>query len=80
MNEEPVQEYRPVRHQVERRVRPDRRTGMERRITDRRNRQVPVLVERRGRTERRSRVERRSFEPRRQLKDRRGSGLTFTSS
>lgn len=71
---------RPNRHQVERRVRPERRSGLDRRITDRRVRQVPVLVERRGRTERRSRVERRSPQQRRQLKDRRGSGLTFTSS
>jgi hypothetical protein len=71
---------RPLRHQIERRVRPDRRSGLDRRITERRLRQVTVLVERRGRTERRSRVERRRYEPRRQLKDRRGSGLTFTSS
>lgn len=80
MNEERAPEYRSTRYHVERRVRPDRRSGIERRISDRRNRLVAVLVERRGRTERRSRVERRSFEPRRQLKDRRGSGLTFTAS
>jgi len=64
---------------VERRVRPERRSGLDRRVVERRGRQVPVLVERRGRTERRSRVERRSPQPRRHLKDRRGSGLMFTS-
>jgi len=65
-------EHREIRHHVERRVRPDRRSGLDRRITERRVRGAPVLVERRGRTERRSRVERRSFQPRRRLKDRRG--------
>jgi hypothetical protein len=70
-------EHRPIRHQVERRVRPERRSGLDRRITERRQRKTPVLVERRGLVDRRSRVERRSFGPRRQLKDRRGSGLTF---
>ena len=65
---------REIRHHVERRVRPDRRSGLDRRITERRVRGAPVLVERRGRTERRSRVERRSVLPRRQQKDRRGSG------
>jgi hypothetical protein len=58
-------------------VRPDRRTGLDRRIAERRLRRSAVFVERRGLTERRSRVERRSFRPRRQLKDRRGSGLTL---
>ncbi|PYP96522.1 MAG: hypothetical protein DMD38_07895 [Gemmatimonadetes bacterium] len=72
-------EHRPTRHQVERRVRPDRRSGLDRRVTERRGRQVPVVVERRGRTERRSRVERRSLQPRRQSRDRR-SGRKFTSS
>ena len=67
-------ERREIRHQVERRVRPDRRSGLDRRITERRLRRAPVLVDRRGRTERRSRVERRSFQPRRQQKDRRSSG------
>jgi hypothetical protein len=62
------------RHHVERRVRPDRRSGLDRRIAERRHRVVAVLVERRGRTERRSRIERRSPTPRRQFKDRRGSG------
>jgi hypothetical protein len=71
---------RPMRHHVERRVRPDRRSGLDRRITERRLHPVTVLVERRGVTERRSRIERRSPDPRRHLKDRRGSGLTFTSS
>jgi hypothetical protein len=70
-------EYREVRHRLERRVRPDRRSGLDRRITERRSRVVPVLVERRGHMDRRSRIERRS-QPRRQLKDRRGSGLLFT--
>ena len=73
-------ERRPIRHHVERRVRPDRRSGLERRITERRQRGVAVLVERRGLTERRSRIERRSTDPRRHLKDRRGSGLNFTST
>jgi hypothetical protein len=73
-------EQRPIRHHVERRVRPDRRSGLDRRIADRRQRRVPVLVERRGLTERRSRIERRSTEPRRHLRDRRGSGLSFTSA
>lgn len=62
---------------MERRVRPERRTGMDRRIAERRQRRTAVLVERRGLSDRRSRVERRSFQPRRQLKDRRGSGLTL---
>jgi len=70
-------EYRPSRHQVERRVRPERRSGLDRRITERRQRTTAVLVERRGLTDRRSRVERRTYESRRHLKDRRGSGLTF---
>ncbi|HET9386665.1 MAG TPA: hypothetical protein VFO67_16145 [Gemmatimonadales bacterium] len=75
----PVQEYSQVRHRVERRVRPDRRTGLDRRITERRVRQVPVMVERRvlGGWDRRSRGERRSSNPRRRLKDRRGSWLTL---
>jgi hypothetical protein len=68
---------RENRHHVERRVRPERRSGLDRRITERRVRGAPVLVERRGRTERRSRVERRSIEPRRQLKDRRRSGRSL---
>jgi hypothetical protein len=74
-----VQEYAQVRHLVERRVRPDRRSGLDRRITDRRVREVPVMVERRGLggADRRSRVERRSPQPRRQLQNRRGSGLTL---
>jgi hypothetical protein len=74
-----VQEYSQVRHRVERRVRPDRRTGLDRRITERRLRQVAVLVERRGLggSDRRSRVERRSPDPRRKQNDRRGSGLTL---
>jgi hypothetical protein len=74
-----VQEYAEVRHRVERRVRPDRRSGLDRRITERRVRKVAVMVERRGLggSDRRSRVERRSLSPRRQLKDRRGSGLTL---
>jgi hypothetical protein len=69
---------RELRHRVERRVRPDRRSGLDRRVVERRVRSFAVVVERRGRTERRSRVERRSAAPRRRLKDRRGSGLSFT--
>lgn len=74
-----MQEYWQVRHRVERRVRPERRTGLDRRITERRVQKVAVVVERRGLggSDRRSRVERRSPEPRRKLKDRRGSGLTL---
>jgi hypothetical protein len=74
-----VQEYPEIRHLVERRVRSDRRRGLDRRITDRRLRQVAVMVERRalGGADRRGRVERRSPSPRRRLKDRRGSGLTL---
>jgi hypothetical protein len=67
-----------LRHRVERRVRPDRRSGLDRRVVERRARALTVLVERRGRTERRGRVERRAALPRRVLKDRRGSGLSFT--
>jgi hypothetical protein len=70
-------EQRPIRHHVERRVRPERRSGLDRRITERRQRKTGVLVERRGLADRRSRVERRTFGPRRKLKDRRGSGLTM---
>jgi len=70
--------HRPIRHQVERRVRPERRSGLDRRITERRQRKTAVLVERRGLADRRSRVERRTYDSRRQLKDRRGSGLTFS--
>ncbi|MGE5801113.1 MAG: hypothetical protein ACM358_02540 [Gemmatimonadota bacterium] len=60
-------------------MRPERRTGLDRRITERRVRKVAVMVERRalGGSDRRSRVERRSPDPRRKLKDRRGSGLTL---
>jgi len=72
-----MDEPRQPRHHVERRVRPERRSGLDRRIAERRQRNSSVLVERRGRTERRGRVERRSPEPRRKLKDRRGSGLKF---
>ena len=71
-------EYSEVRHRLERRVRPDRRTGLDRRITERRTRDVAVLVERRGQMERRSSIERRALRSRRQLRDRRGSGLSFT--
>jgi len=70
-------ERRQPRHQVERRVRPERRSGLDRRITERRQRKTAVLVDRRGLSERRSRVERRSFKQRRHLRDRRGSGLSF---
>lgn len=72
-----MDEYREVRHHVERRVRPERRSGLDRRIVERRLRDLTVLVDRRGVIDRRSRVERRSFTPRRRLRDRRGSGLTF---
>jgi hypothetical protein len=68
-------EHRPIRHHVERRVRPDRRSGLDRRITERRHRKTVVVVERRGLIDRRSRVERRTPESRRHLKDRRGSGI-----
>jgi hypothetical protein len=71
-------QYREVRHRLERRVRPDRRSGLDRRITDRRFRSVGVLVERRGLMERRTQIERRSSNSRRQLRDRRGSGLSFS--
>jgi len=70
-------EHQPIRHHVERRVRPERRSGLDRRISDRRHRKTAVLVERRGLADRRSRVERRTFGARRKLKDRRGSGLTM---
>lgn len=70
-------EHRPIRHHVERRVRPDRRSGLDRRITERRQRKTEVVVERRGIIDRRSRVERRTPESRRHLKDRRGSGITL---
>ena len=58
-------------------MRPERRSGLDRRITDRRQRDLTVLVERRGKMDRRSRIERRGLTPRRKLRDRRGSGLTF---
>jgi hypothetical protein len=70
-------EHRLIRHRVERRVRPERRSGLDRRITERRGRKTVVLVERRGLADRRSRFERRTYQTRRHLKDRRGSGLTF---
>ncbi|MGH7522306.1 MAG: hypothetical protein ACREMI_13610 [Gemmatimonadales bacterium] len=73
----PVDDRSIIRHHVERRVRPERRSGLDRRINDRRLRSIAVQVERRGRTERRSRVERRSPRPRRQWRDRRGSGMTL---
>lgn len=72
--------YLQHRHRVERRVRPDRRTGLDRRITERRLKSTVVLVERRGLSDRRARVERRAPEPRRTLRDRRGSGLSFNPS
>ena len=71
-------QYREVRHRLERRVRPDRRSGLDRRITDRRLRSVSVLVDRRGHMDRRSLIERRSLDPRRHLRDRRGSGWSFS--
>lgn len=71
-------EYTEVRHRLERRVRPDRRSGLDRRITERRTRTVPVLVDRRGQIDRRGLVERRGLRPRRQFRDRRGAGLSFT--
>ena len=70
-------EHQPIRHHVERRVRPDRRTGLDRRIAERRQRDLTVLVERRGKMDRRGRIERRALTPRRKLRDRRGSGLSF---
>ncbi|HEX9348752.1 MAG TPA: hypothetical protein VF919_14340 [Gemmatimonadales bacterium] len=70
-------ERNPIRHHVERRVRPERRSGLDRRITERRQRNSAVLVERRGLADRRSPVERRTYGPRRKLRDRRGSGLTM---
>jgi len=68
---------RPIRLQVERRVRPERRSGLDRRVAERRQRHTVVLVERRIFADRRSQVERRSMGQRRMLKDRRGSGLSF---
>jgi hypothetical protein len=70
--------YREVRHRLERRVRPDRRSGLDRRVAERRSRSIAVQVERRWNMDRRSRIERRSPDPRRHLKDRRGSGLSFS--
>lgn len=58
-------------------MRPDRRSGLDRRITDRRQRVAQVLVERRRMTDRRAIVERRSLGQRRSWIDRRGSGMTF---
>src|SRR5687767_11781239 len=72
--------YQQHRHWVERRVRPDRRTGLDRRIAERRQRSTAVLVERRGLADRRKPIERRTSEPRRLLRDRRGSGLSFNPS
>ena len=56
---------------------PDRRRGFERRLAERRFEFGSVEVERRLGRERRD-GERRSRLPRRRLRDRRGSGLTFT--
>jgi len=65
------------RHRIERRVLPDRRHGFERRLAERRFAVDWAEVERRLGRERRD-GERRSRLPRRRLRDRRGSGLTFT--
>jgi hypothetical protein len=64
--------YPQERHRVERRVCPDRRTGLDRRITERRVRVSAVLVERRGHVDGGHRVVRGDPEPRRMLRDRRG--------
>jgi len=65
------------RHRIERRLVPDRRRGFERRLAERRFAVDWADVERRLGEERRD-GERRSRLPRRRLRDRRGSGLTFT--
>jgi len=65
------------RHRIERRVVPDRRHGFDRRLAERRFDFGWVEVERRLGRERRD-GERRRRLPRRRLRDRRGSGLTFT--
>jgi hypothetical protein len=62
------------RHFIERRVRGERRSGLDRRIAERRFQAVPVRVERRAPVGRRRR-ERRSPMPRRSGIDRRGSAI-----
>jgi len=65
------------RHIVERRLLPDRRRGLQRRIDERRLSAVDVLVNRRGAVDRRARTERRSAQPRRSRIDRPRSGRSF---
>jgi hypothetical protein len=67
-----------LRHRVERRLRPERRTGLDRRVVERRLRTAPVQVERRRFADRRAPMERRSPVARRSWTDRRGSGISFT--
>lgn len=65
------------RHLIERRVQGERRSGLDRRIAERRFEVLPVAVERRAVANRRVR-ERRSLIPRRGGIDRRGSGLELS--
>lgn len=67
-----------LRHRVERRIQPERRTGLDRRIVERRHRTAAVLVERRRFGDRRAPMERRSPVSRRSRTDRRGSGIGFS--
>jgi hypothetical protein len=65
------------RHRIERRVRSERRTGLDRRITERRVKTTRVTIERRLST-RRGPIARRAVTPRRVKKDRRGSGISLS--
>lgn len=67
-----------MRHRIERRVKPERRTGLDRRIAERRLRVAAVQVERRQFADRRTLIERRVPRSRRSWIDRRGSGIRFT--
>ncbi|MGH7700908.1 MAG: hypothetical protein ACREMJ_10390 [Gemmatimonadales bacterium] len=65
------------RYVIERRVLPDRRSGLDQRIGPRRFEIRWVETERRARADRRAPVERRSPMPRRSWFERRGSGLSW---
>ncbi len=66
------------RHVIERRLRSDRRRGLDRRIAERRVQFIWVEADQRVSVDRRSFAERRGPVPRRSWINRRGSGPSFT--
>lgn len=73
----PSVEHPERRYIIERRVLPDRRSGLDRRIGPRRVHTQPVETERRVRADQRDGGERRSAVSRRRWTDRRGSNIVW---